>query len=587
MLKSSIVKFAAAGILALFATAAGATQVLGFSQNSSSNTVTATQNGGSTATSISIVDVPITVTNYLGGGTPIAALINLTATSSNDAIITGVLIHQNFTGTFCITSGPACTGTNYLSGTFVDVLAGVSGGSQFTMGSSTPPGTDVTFISDILSPAQLQEARALALSFSNVIAPIGICGTTICSFTASQSGTMSANNTVLPPAQLGVVKTPDNGTFTPGSQVSFTIVVSNTAASGSQPATNVTLSDQLPGNGGLVWSSASTTQGSCTTPIVDNLLNCALGTIPPQGSVTVTVTSGPTTPAAACQSQPNPVALATADNGLSAQDSGSLICTPIIPPAPGVTTAASAGVAIGGAVSDAATLSGAFNATGTITFRLFGPNDATCSSPAVFSSTIPVSGNGSYASASFTPTAAGTYRWIANYNGDANNPATANACNAANESVVVTKSVTTLVTQASPRGAAGAPIGDTATLSGGINPTGTITFALYGPDDATCSKPAIFTLSLAVNGNGTFVAEGFKPTTAGTYGWIASYSGDAGNLATANTCNAAGQAVTVAATVSTPTEPIPTLSEWALVLLLLLLGASGVRAVGHGPKKRN
>jgi len=695
VLKSSIVKFAAAGILALFATAAGATQVLGFSQNSSSNTVTATQNGGSTATSISIVDVPITVTNYLGGGTPIAALINLTATSSNDAIITGVLIHQNFTGTFCITSGPACTGTNYLSGTFVDVLAGVSGGSQFTMGSSTPPGTDVTFISDILSPAQLQEARALALSFSNVIAPIGICGTTICSFTASQSGTMSANNTVLPPAQLGVVKTPDNGTFTPGSQVSFTIVVSNTAASGSQPATNVTLSDQLPGNGGLVWSSASTTQGSCTTPIVGNLLNCALGTIPPQGSVTVTVTSGPTTPAAACQSQPNPVALATADNGLSAQDSGSLICTPIIPPAPGVTTAASAGVAIGGAVSDAATLSGAFNATGTITFRLFGPNDATCSSPAVFtstipvsgngsyasasftptavgtyrwianysgdannpatanacnaanesvvvtgtspgvatmasagvavggavsdaatlsgafnatgtitfrlfgpndatcsspavfSSTIPVSGNGSYASASFTPTAAGTYRWIANYNGDANNPATANACNAANESVVVTKSVTTLVTQASPRGAAGAPIGDTATLSGGINPTGTITFALYGPDDATCSKPAIFTLSLAVNGNGTFVAEGFKPTTAGTYGWIASYSGDAGNLATANTCNAAGQAVTVAATVSTPTEPIPTLSEWALVLLLLLLGASGVRAVGHGPKKRN
>ena len=143
---------------------------------------------------------------------------------------------------------------------------------------------------------------------------------------------MSANNTVLPPAQLGVVKTPDNGTFTPESQVSFTIVVSNTAPPGSQLATNVTLSDQLPGNGGLVWSSASTTQGSCTTPIVDNLLNCTLGPIPPQGSVTVTVTSGPTTPAAACQSQPNPVALAAADNGLSAQDSGSLICTPPAPP---------------------------------------------------------------------------------------------------------------------------------------------------------------------------------------------------------------------------------------------------------------
>jgi len=58
-------------------------------------------------------------------------------------------------------------------------------------------------------------------------------------------------------------------------------------------------------------------------------------------------------------------------------------------------------------------------------------------------------------------------------------------------------------------------------LRPGINPTGTITFALYGPDDATCSKPAIFTLSLAVNGNGTFVAEGFKPreTEVRSYAW--------------------------------------------------------------------
>ena len=262
-----------------------------------------------------------------GGGTPIAALITLTATSNNDAIITGgVLIHQNFTGTFCITSGPACTGTNYLSGTFIDVLAGAIGGSQFTMGASTPP--EPMSRSFPTSFRRLNcKKRALALSFRNVIAPVSICGTTICSFTASQSGTMSANNTVLPPAQLGVVKTPDNGTFTPGSQVGFTIVVSNTAAPGSQPATNVMLSDQLPGNGGLVWSSASPTQGSCT-PIVGNLLNCALGPIPPQGSVTVTVTSGPTTPAAACQSRPNPVALATADNAPSAQGSGSLTCTP-------------------------------------------------------------------------------------------------------------------------------------------------------------------------------------------------------------------------------------------------------------------
>jgi uncharacterized repeat protein (TIGR01451 family) len=146
---------------------------------------------------------------------------------------------------------------------------------------------------------------------------------------AQDSGALTCT---LPGPQLSVVKTPDNGFFAVGAQVSFTIVVSNPAAVGSGSATNVTLSDQLPGNGGLVWSNATTTQGSCTTPIVGNLLNCTLGTIAPQGSVTVTVTSGPTTPAAACQSQPNPVALATASGGLSAQDSGSLNCTPIPPP---------------------------------------------------------------------------------------------------------------------------------------------------------------------------------------------------------------------------------------------------------------
>src|SRR5207253_6914562 len=43
--------------------------------------------------------------------------------------------------------------------------------------------------------------------------------------------------------------------------------------------------------------------------------------------VTVTV-SLPNTPAAACQSQPNPDAHATADGGLVADDAGSLTCTP-------------------------------------------------------------------------------------------------------------------------------------------------------------------------------------------------------------------------------------------------------------------
>jgi len=50
---------------------------------------------------------------------------------------------------------------------------------------------------------------------------------------------------------------------------------------------------------------------------------------------------------------------------------------------------------------------------------------------------VTVSGNGQYASEEFKPTAAGKYRWIANYSGDANNNPTHNVCNAANEDVDV------------------------------------------------------------------------------------------------------------------------------------------------------
>ena len=131
-------------------------------------------------------------------------------------------------------------------------------------------------------------------------------------------------------AQLSVVKTPDSGIFQPGAQVAFTIVVGNPAATGAESATGVWLTDQLPGNGGLVWSNVSTSQGSCLTPIVGNLLDCDLGTIAPQSAVTVIVSSASTTPANACQFQPNPVARATADRGLSAQDSGSLDCTLLV-----------------------------------------------------------------------------------------------------------------------------------------------------------------------------------------------------------------------------------------------------------------
>src|SRR6185295_6828407 len=94
-----------------------------------------------------------------------------------------------------------------------------------------------------------------------------------------------------------------------------------------------------------------------------------------------------------------------------------------------VTTQASPPIPLGGAIHDTAVLTGGISPTGSITFRLFGPNDATCSAAIVFTSIVPVTGNGSYLSASFTPSLTGTYRWIAAYSGDAANAASTTACN--------------------------------------------------------------------------------------------------------------------------------------------------------------
>ena len=102
-------------------------------------------------------------------------------------------------------------------------------------------------------------------------------------------------------------------------------------------------------------------------------------------------------------------------------------------------------------------------------------------------------------------------------------------------------------------------IGDTATLSGASSPTGTMSFAAYGPFDPTtassgdtCTDPNP-SATPAVAGNRVYQVSGlaltgpdadgnysasttFIPTAPGRYEWKASYSGDPGNGASSGTC---------------------------------------------------
>jgi hypothetical protein len=81
-----------------------------------------------------------------------------------------------------------------------------------------------------------------------------------------------------------------------------------------------------------------------------------------------------------------------------------------------------------GAIRGTAILRGANAPTGTITFRLYGPNDDACAGSPLQTGAVAVAGNGSYRSAEFTPTATGTYRWQASYSGDAENEPVDGAC---------------------------------------------------------------------------------------------------------------------------------------------------------------
>jgi uncharacterized repeat protein (TIGR01451 family) len=221
-------------------------------------------------------------------------------------------------------------------------------------------------------------------------------------------------------------------------------------------------------------------------------------------------------------------------------------CFEVLKASPAIVTFATQSVSAGSEISDSATLSGGFSPTGTITFSAYGPSDATCAGTAVFTSApVTVSGNGTYGPVSFLPATSGVYRWIASYSGDANNNAVAGVCNDTGENDTVNKVQPTITTSAPETVTIGAAIHDSALLASGVNPTGSITFNLYGPDDATCAGAVAFTTSLAVNGNGTYGPVSFTPTAVGTYRWVASYSGDGNNLAATGACNDAGETDTV------------------------------------------
>ena len=131
-----------------------------------------------------------------------------------------------------------------------------------------------------------------------------------------------------------------------------------------------------------------------------------------------------------------------------------------------LTTTATTEVTLGDLISDMATLAGATSdATGTITFTLYGPYDASVdpateltdpcaagdliftSDPPIDIGTADTEGNYVVESPEFEPPEVGRYQWIASYSGDDKNESSTTLCRDADEASVVSEASSTVGTE--------------------------------------------------------------------------------------------------------------------------------------------
>jgi uncharacterized repeat protein (TIGR01451 family) len=176
-----------------------------------------------------------------------------------------------------------------------------------------------------------------------------------------------------------------------------------------------------------------------------------------------------------------------------------------------------------------------FTATGTVTYQLFSGLDCKAGNEIGSADQVTMSGGNVPHSSATDPLQAGDYSYQAVYSGDSNYKGSTGDC----EPFSVSKATPSITTTQDPAsGSVGDTFKDKATLAGTVQQdgSGSITWTLYPNNDCTGTPLGTDTVS-EVDANGTFeTPTGVKVNSAGTYYWVAQFSGDSNNLSATSGC---------------------------------------------------
>jgi hypothetical protein len=304
-----------------------------------------------------------------------------------------------------------------------------------------------------------------------------------------------------------------NGADVTGTTVALGTTVHDSATVGT-PVNGFTITGTVTysffSNGGCSGTPVFTQDQTLSGGVVPNSSSQTLGA----GSYSYSATYGGDTNYSSSTGTCEPITIGRADTGTA---------TSVINEANGADVTGQA-VALGTSVHDSARVSpqvSGFTATGTVTYSFFSNGD--CSGTATSTQTVTLSG-GAVPNSSSQTLNAGSYSYKASYSGDGNYNGSTGACEPFS------------VRQASPGGSTAQNLlpNDTATITGGYNPTGSVTFALFPPSNSTCNTgvgAAAFTQSVPVSGNGSYSTTNSAVLAAaeGTWRWVITYSGDVNN----------------------------------------------------------